>query len=272
MITTGIDRCQLPSRSFGVVAAIELGGGHCLHGVGIEVLLRGPDPTAQRCGDVVVAVRRLRRPGPREPGCRGTDPRIARAAHDRHHAGDAVGVLDGHGLHDHAAHRVPHDVRPFDAQVIEQADPVGGHVGEVVRHGRRLFPGKRGLEDHGRRHTLTVELGRSRSHDCRTAPRTGPPRRSGRCSPGATRSSATCTRTPPGGRDRSGHRSCGTRARSRWAGGRAAWAECCRVIRAVDKRSPPRRDHTTSGAWHEMYVRRRGWWVVRWIARCRRGI
>ena len=46
-----------------------------------------------------------------------------------------LGVLDGHRLHDHAAHRGAHDVGPLDAEVVEQADGVGGHVGQLVGHG-----------------------------------------------------------------------------------------------------------------------------------------
>src|SRR5690606_18717568 len=41
-------------------------------------------------------------------------------------------VLDRHRLHDHAAHGDAEDVRPLDAEVVEQADGVGRHVGQQV--------------------------------------------------------------------------------------------------------------------------------------------
>ena len=45
-------------------------------------------------------------------------------------------VLDGHRLGDHPAHRRPDDVGALDAEVVEQADGVGGHVGQRVGHRR----------------------------------------------------------------------------------------------------------------------------------------
>ena len=50
----------------------------------------------------------------------------------------ALRLLDGHRLHDHAAHRGADDVGGADAEHVEQAGGVGGHVGERVGHLERL--------------------------------------------------------------------------------------------------------------------------------------
>ena len=47
------------------------------------------------------------------------------------------GCLDRHRLGDHPAHRGADHVGALDAEVVEQADGVGGHVGQQVRHLRR---------------------------------------------------------------------------------------------------------------------------------------
>ena len=51
---------------------------------------------------------------------------------DRHHRARALGMLGGHDLHDHPAHRGAHHVRLVDAQRVEQAERIGGHVVEVI--------------------------------------------------------------------------------------------------------------------------------------------
>ena len=52
--------------------------------------------------------------------------------HDRRERAHPVRVLDGDGLGDHPAHRRADDVGRVDAERVEQADGVGGHVGEAV--------------------------------------------------------------------------------------------------------------------------------------------
>ena len=47
------------------------------------------------------------------------------------------GIVGGDQLSDHAAHRSPNDVRLGDAENVEQAHGVGGHVAERIG-GRRL--------------------------------------------------------------------------------------------------------------------------------------
>jgi len=78
-------------------------------------------------------------------------------------------VFDRHRLGDHPAHRRPDDVCLFDAEVIEEPDPVGSHVGKGVRHRhvrrvRQLQSAENGGQ-HGRQHGrqvggLTVEFAR----------------------------------------------------------------------------------------------------------------
>ena len=48
---------------------------------------------------------------------------------------DPLRVLDGDRLGDHPAHRRADDVGGVDAEVVEQADGVVGHVGEQVGRG-----------------------------------------------------------------------------------------------------------------------------------------
>ena len=50
--------------------------------------------------------------------------------HDRRDRADPGGVAEGDELHDHAAHRGPDQVRPFDGEVIEDGH---GVVGEVLQ-------------------------------------------------------------------------------------------------------------------------------------------
>ena len=56
-----------------------------------------------------------------------------RARSDRHEGRDALGVMNGHRLADHSAHRDPHDERLLETQMIEQANGVRRHVLELVR-------------------------------------------------------------------------------------------------------------------------------------------
>ena len=47
-------------------------------------------------------------------------------------------MLDGEGLHDHAAHRQAHHVGPLHPERVEHRHDIGGHVGERVRDLRRF--------------------------------------------------------------------------------------------------------------------------------------
>jgi len=42
-------------------------------------------------------------------------------------------VLDRHRLHDHPAHRRADNVRRIDAEMVQQADGISGHVGQPIR-------------------------------------------------------------------------------------------------------------------------------------------
>ena len=84
--------------------------------------------------------------------------RVAGRAHDRRQAAAAVGVLDGDRLGDHPAHRRAEDVGPLDAEVVEQADGVGGHVRQRVRHGRQLAAAEAGRHHGHRIGLLAVEV------------------------------------------------------------------------------------------------------------------
>jgi hypothetical protein len=63
------------------------------------------------------------------------DGRIATGGHERDEGAEAVGMLDGHGLRDLATHGGTEDVSFFDAEGIEEAGGVGGHIGEGVGGG-----------------------------------------------------------------------------------------------------------------------------------------
>ena len=69
-------------------------------------------------------------------------------------------MLDGDGLGDHPAHRRTEDVRPLDAEVIEQADSIGCHVRQGVRDWRELLALEAGRHDRHRVGGLAVEMGR----------------------------------------------------------------------------------------------------------------
>ena len=62
-------------------------------------------------------------------------------------------MVDGELLHDHAAHRQPHHVRPFDTGRVEHGDRVDGHVGEPV--GGTLLV-ERGVDEVGRQTDIPV--------------------------------------------------------------------------------------------------------------------
>ena len=74
---------------------------------------------------------------------------VAGRRHDRRERGHPIGRGDGDGLGDHPAHRRADDVGPLDAQCVEQAEPVGGHVVEQVRRAGRVPA--HGGHDHRRR-------------------------------------------------------------------------------------------------------------------------
>ena len=60
------------------------------------------------------------------------DRRLTGRRHDRGEGRHAFGVLDREDLGDHRAHRTSPDVGAFDRERVEQADGVGGHVGQRV--------------------------------------------------------------------------------------------------------------------------------------------
>ena len=62
-------------------------------------------------------------------------PAAAGARHDRGQRQDALGAPGGDRLGDHAAHRDADEVGALDAEVVEQADAVGGHLGQRVGGG-----------------------------------------------------------------------------------------------------------------------------------------
>ena len=81
--------------------------------------------------------------GGRRSSCHGLRGRLAdlvlaRRGHDRRERAHPLRVLDGDGLGDHPAHRRADDVGGVDAERVEEADAVGGHVGQPVRHLDRL--------------------------------------------------------------------------------------------------------------------------------------
>ena len=84
-------------------------------------------------------------------------PAVAGVGHDRREAEHAVLVPGGHRLGDHPAHRDADDVRAVDAEVVEHADAVVGHVAEGV--GRARLVAQEELLD-GRR-AVVLEVGRA---------------------------------------------------------------------------------------------------------------
>jgi hypothetical protein len=69
-------------------------------------------------------------------------------------------MLDGDRLGDHAAHRRAHHVGRFETEVVEQADRVGGHVGQRVGHRREGLIGERSNHHRPEVDLDRVELGR----------------------------------------------------------------------------------------------------------------
>ena len=100
---------------------------------------------------------------------------VADRRHDRRHAEQPVGVLDRQRLDDHPAHRRADDVRLVDAEVVEQADRVSGHVGQRVRHRRQLGASERRRHDRDRIDDATPSSLVDRpSRGCRNGSRTDP--------------------------------------------------------------------------------------------------
>ena len=100
--------------------------------------------------------RQLDHPPPRQ-----RRQRLVRTGHDQRQRRDPVGMAARQHLRDHAAHRRADDVRALDAEVVEQALHVVGHVDERVGHRAACGP-SRGAHPRVYRAVgpLTVHLGR----------------------------------------------------------------------------------------------------------------
>ena len=170
-VAAGVDRRQLTRGALRVERAVEAGGRQRLgprpRRSTSSSARPSPAPTPRctprvRSAVVPAAPRGPPASVPRPEGRRCVlmiDVRLA----------TRVGVLDRHRLHDHPAHRRAGDVGPFDAEVVEQADPVGGHVGQRVGDLRQRVAGEL-RRHHGHRvGALPVELASTaRSRGCRS--------------------------------------------------------------------------------------------------------
>ncbi len=110
---------------------------------------------------------------------------IAGARHDRGEREHPLRALDRHGLGDHPAHRRADDVGPVDAEVVEQADGVVGHVRQRVGHLGQRRRHDSGRRPHEPRATATARRGWStaRRRGCRSGSRGAPGRRAGSQNP-----------------------------------------------------------------------------------------
>ena len=137
----------------------------------VDVALRGPDGAAVGGGDERLPLGRRRRSSRTSSASvvgaptRGSPGELMIDVRLRHR----LRVLDGHRLGDHPAHRRAHDVRPLDAEVVEQPDARRWPCPTGVRHRRRRLAGQDGLHDApsgrraGRRAASTA-----RSRGCRS--------------------------------------------------------------------------------------------------------
>ena len=96
-----------------------------------------------------------------------TVPAIAGVRHDRRQAGHATGMTDRQGLADHAAHRDTDDVRPLDADRLQQPGRVVGHVGQRVGGLGVALRGDGGEDLAAGRHRSVDRATTGRRHGCR---------------------------------------------------------------------------------------------------------
>jgi len=135
------DRGHLPQHSRRVIAALDRAADACAQLVGRRAIRRAADDR-EHAREVVrhaVDVLWIRRtPQQLPPDARLRLGKVARPArrHDRSQRQYAVRVPGRHQLADHAAHRSPHDVRGPNAEGVQQARRVEGHVLEAVRNVR----------------------------------------------------------------------------------------------------------------------------------------
>ena len=94
-----------------------------------------------------VAARPLQQPG-EQARVLPADGAAAGGGHDRGQGPHPLGPQQRHRLHDHAAHRDADDVRGLEAEVVQQAEGVVGHVVERVRRPGRAAAADEGLHEH----------------------------------------------------------------------------------------------------------------------------
>ena len=156
-----VDRSNLARAALRVERTVELATREFAQTSEVAVPLRLPHHPVRRRLDVLLAGVRRRTENRQRCFRRGlTSFRIAGLTHHRCQADHAVGVLDCEHLCDHAAQRRANDVRLIDAEVIEQTNCVGRHIGKGVRQRRRWKIGEGGHHCACDVGYLAVKLGR----------------------------------------------------------------------------------------------------------------